>query len=250
MYKKFTDKDLTKPLQFKKGLKQFRAQEAILARGVGHVRDLGVAALILIPPGAVLVLTAGAGRVPDLTRVAVLVLLIILEIFGAFGRIKHIELALDEKWQTNRGIAYIEFDTRLEAEKAISYMDGVMDHHNPSLSLAVRPRYHHPDVEAEDIILPLRHHLVVSGRVATVLVADLRCGDIHDPDLPPVVEDHIHTATHTVQGVDLDLHTREAVAEVTLVPEAVPGAEVAVATNVADHLCALSFFFSCIIYSR
>ncbi|GBC14356.2 phytochelatin synthase-domain-containing protein [Rhizophagus irregularis DAOM 181602=DAOM 197198] len=46
------------------------------------------------------------------------------EIFGAFGRIHRVEMALDDKWQTNKGIAYIDYETRAEAERAISYMDG------------------------------------------------------------------------------------------------------------------------------
>ncbi|CAJ0755161.1 9311_t:CDS:2, partial [Entrophospora sp. SA101] len=46
------------------------------------------------------------------------------EIFGAFGRINRIEVLIDEKWQTNRGTAYINFETRNDAERAISYMDG------------------------------------------------------------------------------------------------------------------------------
>ncbi|CAI2178205.1 13473_t:CDS:2 [Funneliformis geosporum] len=37
------------------------------------------------------------------------------EIFGAFGRIHR---------KTNKGIAYIDYETRAEAERAISYMDG------------------------------------------------------------------------------------------------------------------------------
>ncbi|CAG8670076.1 3582_t:CDS:2, partial [Acaulospora colombiana] len=153
-----------------KGLKQFHVRKAILVREATHVHDPGVAVLTLIPLEVVLVLTVGAGRVLDLTHAAVRQL--ILEIFGAFGRIKNIELTLDEKCldrQTNKGIAYIDFDTRSEAEKAISYMDGVS----------------------------------------------------RDLDHPLAAEDHILTATHTAQGVDLDPPTQEAVAEVTLILGAV-----------------------------
>ncbi|CAJ0918024.1 21084_t:CDS:2 [Entrophospora sp. SA101] len=46
------------------------------------------------------------------------------EIFGAFGRINRIEVLIDEKWQTNKGTAYIDFETGNDAERAISYMDG------------------------------------------------------------------------------------------------------------------------------
>lgn len=34
-------------------------------------------------------------------------------------------LPCDTIGQTNKGIAYIDYDTRAEAERAISYMDGV-----------------------------------------------------------------------------------------------------------------------------
>ncbi|CAG8483373.1 5781_t:CDS:2 [Cetraspora pellucida] len=77
-------------------------------------------------PEAALVLIVGVGRALYPTHVAVLVhhTLVEDEIFGTFGRIRSVEMALDEKWQMNKGSAFIDFDTRAEAERAISYMDG------------------------------------------------------------------------------------------------------------------------------
>ncbi|RIB12106.1 hypothetical protein C2G38_1904644, partial [Gigaspora rosea] len=52
------------------------------------------------------------------------------EIFGSYGRIRTIEMAnmlelyISLLGQMNKGTAFIDYDTRAEAEKAISYMDG------------------------------------------------------------------------------------------------------------------------------
>ncbi|VVA95824.1 unnamed protein product [Arabis nemorensis] len=46
------------------------------------------------------------------------------EIFGNFGEIIHVELAIDRAVNLPRGYAYVEFKARADAEKAQLYMDG------------------------------------------------------------------------------------------------------------------------------
>lgn len=117
------------------------------------------------------------------------------------------------------------------------------------LFLVVHLHYRHLDEEEEGTSLPLRLHLVVLDRVATVLVVDPRCDAIqgHDLDHPSAVEGHIHIVTRTVQGVDLDLRIREAVAGVTLILEAIAEAAAA-AISAKAHLHTLCFFFLFMLY--
>lgn len=46
------------------------------------------------------------------------------EIFGTFGTVKHVELAMDKAVNLPRGFAYVEFAKRAEAEEAQRLMDG------------------------------------------------------------------------------------------------------------------------------
>eukprot|EP00899_Mesostigma_viride_P000518 jgi/Mesvir1/10467/Mv14377-RA.1 len=47
------------------------------------------------------------------------------EIFGNFGKVVKVELAIDRLVNLPKGFGYIEFETRAEAEKALDFMDGV-----------------------------------------------------------------------------------------------------------------------------
>ncbi|CAG8812463.1 4774_t:CDS:2 [Gigaspora margarita] len=93
----------------------------------------------LIPPGAALVLIAGVDRVLCLTHVAVLVhrtlvedvpygsgrkMQVFISLFVKQRRRIWLELYISLLGQMNKGTAFIDYDTRAEAEKAISYMDG------------------------------------------------------------------------------------------------------------------------------
>ncbi|MQL83416.1 hypothetical protein Taro_015885, partial [Colocasia esculenta] len=46
------------------------------------------------------------------------------EIFGNFGEVIHVELAIDRAVNLPRGFGYVEFRKKVDAEKAILYMDG------------------------------------------------------------------------------------------------------------------------------
>jgi len=46
------------------------------------------------------------------------------EIFGNYGKVKRVELVADRKTNISRGFAYVEFETREEAETAQSHFDG------------------------------------------------------------------------------------------------------------------------------
>lgn len=48
----------------------------------------------------------------------------IQEIFGIYGTVKHVELAMDKAVNLPRGFAYVEFSKRSEAEEAQRLMDG------------------------------------------------------------------------------------------------------------------------------
>ncbi len=48
----------------------------------------------------------------------------IKEIFGTFGTVKSVELAIDRVVNLPRGFAYVEFEERADAEKARMAMDG------------------------------------------------------------------------------------------------------------------------------
>ena len=51
----------------------------------------------------------------------------VMEIFSTYGTIKHIEMRSDPMHpQYSRGLAYVEYSTPEEAEKAIKHMDGGM----------------------------------------------------------------------------------------------------------------------------
>ncbi|RIA89755.1 hypothetical protein C1645_184372 [Glomus cerebriforme] len=154
------------------------------------------------------------------------------EIFGAFGRIHRVEMALDDKWQTNKGIAYIDYETRVEAERAISYMDGgQLD--GSFLSCTFVPRR------------PLSP--LPPRRRAIVLVVDLHCAAIRDPDQEhQFVEDvHIHIV-RIVRGVDQDHPIPEVVVEVIrqgVDQEAAVEAEVVVVIEFLGSDIYLLFFF-------
>ncbi|CEP10940.1 hypothetical protein [Parasitella parasitica] len=47
----------------------------------------------------------------------------IREIFGEFGKISYLEFPINKLLKTNKGKAYIDFETQDDADKAISYMD-------------------------------------------------------------------------------------------------------------------------------
>ncbi|KAI7839110.1 hypothetical protein COHA_007115 [Chlorella ohadii] len=46
------------------------------------------------------------------------------EIFGTFGKLRSVELAIDKVVNLPRGFAYVEFETRAAADKARGHMDG------------------------------------------------------------------------------------------------------------------------------
>ena len=46
------------------------------------------------------------------------------EIFSNFGNVKHVEIAIDKTVNLPRGFAYVEYENREDAEKAVDYMDG------------------------------------------------------------------------------------------------------------------------------
>ena len=48
----------------------------------------------------------------------------IKEIFGTFGALKSVELAIDRVVNLPRGFAYVEFENRADAEKAKAHMHG------------------------------------------------------------------------------------------------------------------------------
>jgi len=47
------------------------------------------------------------------------------EIFGKFGTIKSVDLLFDKRRNISEGKAYISFETKPDALKAIEYMNGV-----------------------------------------------------------------------------------------------------------------------------
>ncbi|KAI7901735.1 uncharacterized protein BX663DRAFT_103078 [Cokeromyces recurvatus] len=50
----------------------------------------------------------------------------IREIFSQFGKITHLEFPFNKTLNTNKGKAYIDFETQEDADKALSYMDNVI----------------------------------------------------------------------------------------------------------------------------
>ncbi|CAG8530794.1 20671_t:CDS:2 [Racocetra persica] len=189
-------------------LGQTLTQEVVAVHVVAHRAPYHVLEAVptLTLPEVALVLIAGVSRALYPTHVAVLVLhtLVEDEIFGTFGRIRSVEMALDEKWQMNKGMAFIDFDTRAEAERAISYMDGgQLD--GAVLTCTFVPR--RPPTPP-----PPRR------RAATVLAEGPRYDAIQDHDLDPlyVVDVPILIVILTALGADLDHHTREVVAEAIL----------------------------------
>ncbi|ORZ02690.1 hypothetical protein BCR43DRAFT_406586, partial [Syncephalastrum racemosum] len=60
------------------------------------------------------------------------------EIFGQFGQIVKLDLPMNHKLRRNLGLAYVEYKTEEEMQKAISYMDkGQLD--GKYLDVAVAP---------------------------------------------------------------------------------------------------------------
>ncbi|CAJ0763840.1 22660_t:CDS:2 [Entrophospora sp. SA101] len=102
------------------------------------------------------------------------------EIFGAFGRINRIEVLIDEKWQTNKGTAYIDFETGNDAERAISYMDGgQLDGNTLSCTFVPRRQPSPPPIRRRHTI---RHHRFDDLQLAVIVdVEDLQ-EDILDLD--------------------------------------------------------------------
>jgi RNA-binding protein with serine-rich domain 1 len=47
------------------------------------------------------------------------------EIFGKYGKIKDVELLWDKRANLSKGSSYVEYFERSDAEKALSYLDGV-----------------------------------------------------------------------------------------------------------------------------
>ncbi|CAG8553510.1 11343_t:CDS:2 [Ambispora leptoticha] len=112
------------------------------------------------------------------------------EIFGTFGNIIHIDLPINKKWNANRGIAYIEYSTKMEAERAISYMDGgQLD--GSELACAFVPRRPSPPP------VPARRRV-----------------DTPDLDLRFVVDDVHILRVRIVHVVDLELRIRGVEVEV------------------------------------
>ena len=48
----------------------------------------------------------------------------IREIFGTYGAVSSVELAMDRAVNLPRGFAHVEFEQRDDAEKALEYMNG------------------------------------------------------------------------------------------------------------------------------
>ncbi|CAG8588586.1 4374_t:CDS:2 [Funneliformis mosseae] len=133
------------------------------------------------------------------------------EIFGAFGRIHR---------QSNKGTAFIDYETRAEAERAISYMDGgQLDGSELSCTFVPRrpisplPPRRRGIVEDSTLLLS-----VVLRRVAIVLAVDLHCVAIqdHDQDRHQYVEDVLIHIVLIVRGVDQDHLIPEVVVEESL----------------------------------
>ncbi|CAG8489042.1 85_t:CDS:2 [Paraglomus occultum] len=137
------------------------------------------------------------------------------EIFGAYGHINGIDMPTNKKWSVNRGIAYIEYETRSEAEKAISYMDGgQLD--GAVLSCAFVPR--RPSPPPPSIRRRGRGRVDVTylpgGSLEAVIEheAGRHCDDILDLDLDRLYTEDVRILiVHTVPEVDLEHHILEVV---------------------------------------
>lgn len=46
------------------------------------------------------------------------------EIFSTWGQVKRVDVSMDRVVNLPRGYAYVEFERREDAEKALAYMDG------------------------------------------------------------------------------------------------------------------------------
>ncbi|KAG9285866.1 hypothetical protein G9A89_013291 [Geosiphon pyriformis] len=153
------------------------------------------------------------------------------EIFGSFGHINHIDLPTNRKWNANRGIAYIEYASRAEAERAISYMDGgQLD--GSELTCSLVPRRPSPPPP------PRRRG---SDQVVIELVGGLRFVEIHDLDLR---ESAIHILTALIAlVVDPEHLIPEVAAEVIL--EAIPGADLELAAGLKVVVAIECYEISC-----
>ncbi|CAG8500613.1 1906_t:CDS:2 [Paraglomus brasilianum] len=137
------------------------------------------------------------------------------EIFGAYGHINGIDMPTNKKWSVNRGVAYIEYETRSEAEKAISYMDGgQLD--GAVLSCAFVPR--RPSPPPPSIRRRGRGRADVTylldGSLEAVIEheAGRRCDDILDLDLDRLYTEDVRILiVRTVPEVDLEHHILEVV---------------------------------------
>ncbi|CAG8551886.1 2854_t:CDS:2, partial [Racocetra fulgida] len=183
--------------------RQTLTQEVVAVHVVVHRAPYHVLEAVptLTLPEVVLVLIAGVGRALYPTHVAVLV--------------RH-TLVEDVLWQMNKGSAFIDFDTRAEAERAISYMDGGQLDGAVLTCTFVPRRPPTPPPPRRTTLHPL--HLDVLRRAATVLAEGPRYDAIQDHDLDPlyVVDVPILIVILTALGADLDHHTREVVAEAIL----------------------------------
>ncbi|CAG8438013.1 6824_t:CDS:10 [Ambispora gerdemannii] len=153
------------------------------------------------------------------------------EIFGTFGTITHIDLPINKKWNANRGIAYIEYSTRTEAERAVSYMDGgQLD--GTELTCAFVPRRPSPPpIPARrrvSIILifttkykqqqdTAHHHVdLVQAATEAELALQFVAADTQDLDLDLRFVDDVHILrVRIVHVVDLELRTQGVEVEVT-----------------------------------
>ncbi|KAJ2964814.1 hypothetical protein NQZ79_g341 [Umbelopsis isabellina] len=157
------------------------------------------------------------------------------EIFGHYGEILKSDFPFNNKLNCNRGVSYLEFADRTEAEKAIAHMDkSQLDGKVLVVVFGEPPRQRSPSPRPErrrrflhrptDVVRP-RHPTDIAAPLI-IIVAD----DIHDPDhrhLLDVEEDSRipEVAARAIHAVDLDLTVTVVVAAVVTIPEAGAGAE-------------------------
>ncbi|KAG2183250.1 hypothetical protein INT43_006254 [Umbelopsis isabellina] len=153
------------------------------------------------------------------------------EIFGQYGEILKSDFPFNNKLNCNRGVSYLEFGDRSEAEKAIAHMDkGQLDGKVLVVVFGEPPRQRSPSPRPErrrrflhrptDVVRP--RHPTDTAALLIITGAD----DIHDPDRHHhlVVEDDSRipeVAAPAIHAVDLDHIVIVVVAAVVTIPEAV-----------------------------